>query len=347
MLNQPWSHLSHEAVLPNLKYRNPHVRPVDKNIKFTSSLQYKYGAFTGGTSLVINGQRLTHRESRDTESEVTVPLYKLNLDVSKGSALQYIYRTLLMEDVKLTMSCHFSLQTTGDATAVKFFNSWQPESSILDMEDGFRATITTTDNTESRCLLLPATKETTGENDWITKTIDIPAAPNDGSTLYISRVEVSVVVNTASLAGLTNHVIACLGYLSIIPTEVVPTAATTVDEEEKNVLVNLTWKDKQVIKVKKGEDLTDIAQEDVYRYFGTLNWTDLQKATQRWKETDYYMISYEVDNDPNTRTFLGTAFCNEYRISGLESLLSKVPKVVIEAVDREGYIYSKSAIEIS
>jgi hypothetical protein len=341
LLNQPWSHLSHQEILPNLNYRHPRVYPLDKNIKFTSSLQYGYGAFTGGTSLVINGQRLTHRESRDMESEVTVPLYKLCLEVSKGCTLQYIYRTLFMDDVKLTMSCHFSLKMSGDATADSFFDSWQPES-FLDKEDGLRATITTTDTTESRCFLLPATEETTGENDWITKTIDIPAVP-EGSALYISRVEVSVVVNTASLAGLTNHVIGCLGYLSIIPTEIIPTKDKDTFTE---TLVDISWKDKEIVKVEK-EDLAEIGQEDVYRYYGTLNWTDLADSTEGWRQIDYYMISYELGDDANSRTFLGTAFCNEYRISGLESLRSKIPKIIIEAVDREGYISSKASLEMS
>lgn len=322
-------------MLPNLNYRDPHVYPIDRNTRFTSSLESDYGAFTGGTSLIIRGQRISHRESRDTEFDVTVPLYKLYLDASKGCTLKYMYRTLLTEDVKLTMSCHFSLKTSLNATATGFFSSWQPKSS-LDQEDGFRATVTTSEASESRCFLLPATEEVTGENDWITKIIHIPEVPL-GSALFINKVEVSVAVNAASLVGLTPHVIASLGCLSIIPTE--PSSSNDTQ------LVNLVWKDDE-IKQSVQEEMSQIAQE-VYRYYGSLEWTDLTKDTHDWKETEFYIISYKLDGGDSSHIFLGTSFCSQYRISGLECVLSKTPHIIVEAVNREGYISSRASISIS
>lgn len=320
-----------------MNYRDPQVYPVDKNIKFTSSLEYDYGAFTGGTSLIIKGQRLSHRESRDMEADVTVPLYKLSLDASKGCSLKYIYRTLLTEDVRLTMSCDFSLKTSVNASATDFFSLWQPENS-LDKEDGFRATVTTTDATESRCFLLPATEEITGENDWITKTIDIPAVPK-GSSLFINKIEVSIAVNAASLVGLTNHVIASLGYLSIIPT----TPSNKILNDTR--LVDLSWKDQEITKVVK-KDLSQIGHEDIYRYYGFLQWTDLTEDTHDWKETEFYIISYKLDTSNGSQTFLGTSFCNQYRISGLDYIQSRVPEIIVEAVNREGYISSRASIDM-
>ncbi|KAI7894833.1 endo-b-N-acetylglucosaminidase [Mucor mucedo] len=340
LISQPWSHLSHQAVLPNLDYRDPHIYPIDKNTKFSSSLESNYGAFTGGTSLIIRGQRTSHRESRDTEFDVTVPLYKLSVDASKGCTLKYIYRTLLTEDVKLTMSCDFLLKTSAHATSTDFFSSWQPESS-LDQEDGFRATITTADDaSESRCFLLPATEQATGENEWITKTIHIPAAPV-GNAIFINKIGVSVTVNAASLVGLTPHVIASLGYLSIIP-------GTTVDsltQMNETKLIDLTWTDQEAVaKIPVQEDMSEILPEEVYVYYGSLNWKDVTKDTHDWKETEFYIISYQFENCDIS--FLGTSFCCQYRISGLEYVLSRAPQIIVEAVNREGLISSKANISI-
>ncbi|KAG2234434.1 hypothetical protein INT48_007182 [Thamnidium elegans] len=335
LLSQPWSHLSHQAVLPNLDYRSPQVYPVDKNVKVTSFLESKYGAFTGGTSLIIKGQRLSHRESRDLESEVTLPLFKLSLDASKGCSVRYIYRTLLQDDIKLTMSCHFLLKTSKNETEAHFFSSWKPESSV-DKEDGLRATISTANLNESRCFLLPATEETTGENDWITKTIDIPAVPA-GSALHLTRIEVCVSANMASLASLTTQVIASLGYLSIIPN--ISNIRTVNDSAH---LIDLEWTDIVVEKETK-EDLSDIGNEDVAVYYGTLKWTDLTQVMHDWKETEFYKIS---SREGNQCTFLGTSFCCQYRISGLKSMESKVPEILVEAVNREGHISSSATIDM-
>lgn len=325
-------------MLPNLSYRDPHVYPIDKNTKFSSSLESDYGAFIGGTSLIIRGQRKTHRESRDTEFDVTVPLYKLSIDASKGCTLKYIYRTLLKEDVKLTMSCDFSLKTSAHANSNQFFSSWQPESS-LDQEDGFRATITTTDDaSESRCFLLPATEQVTGENDWITKTIHIPAVPV-GNALFIDKIGVSVAVNAASLVGLTPHVIASLGYLSIIPSPMLG----LLKEKNETQLIDLAWIDQEVVaKTSTQEDLSEISPEEGYRFYGSLKWTDVTKDTDDWKETDFYIISYQSENCDIS--FLGTSFCCQYRISGLDYGLSRVPQIIVEAVNREGFISSRATI---
>lgn len=346
---QPWSHLSHQSILPNLKYREPIAYPDDKNIAFHCSLQSEHGAYLGGTSLVVVGQRLNHRESRDMESEITIPLYQLNVDVSQGCQLKYVYRTLLMDDVKVILSCHFSLNASNNTDTNEFFQSWSPPSNLTDAayEDGFRATITTTkDACESRCFLFPATKETTGENDWITKTIDIPSVSN-GNQLFIKRIEVSVVVNTASFVGLTSHVIACLGHLSIVPT-------TTTNAQALQIR-NLEWSDKYTKKVQpltnneEKEDLSGIAaQDEIYQYFGTLSWKNESGIQPGWKVVDYFIVSHEIDGDINTRTFLGTAFCEQYRVSGLTCVnKSRAHRIVVEAVNREGYTSALASLDIA
>ncbi|OAD04876.1 glycoside hydrolase family 85 protein [Mucor lusitanicus CBS 277.49] len=350
LLCQPWSHLSHQSILPNLKYREPIVYPNDKNIAVHCSLQTEHGAYSGGTSLVVVGQRLNHRESRDMESKITVPLYQLNVNASQGCQLKYIYRTLLMDDVKVILSCHFSLHASTSSDSDEFFASWSLPKTLSDAdEDGFRATITSTkDACDSRCFLLPATEETTGENDWITKTIDISSV-SPGNQLFIKRVEVSVIANTASLVGLTPHVIACLGYLSIIPT-------TSSTNELK--IQNLRWSDTRIEKVssvdirpgqqQQKEDLSDIAaQEEMLRYYGTLSWDSKSSVSSTWKEVEYYIVSYEMDDNAKNRTFIGTAFCNQYRISGLDCVnKSRIHRIIVEAVNREGHITAQSNLDV-
>jgi hypothetical protein len=296
-------------------------------------MQTDYGAFLSGTSLVIQGQRLTHRESRDMEAEINVPLYQLDIDASRGCSLRYIYRTLLVEDVKLVMSCHFSFQTSSKSSAQGDSWAYQQNTYSMEKEDGFRATVHSAEN--SSCFLLPATEEITGENDWITKTIDIPAV-KQGDTLLINRIEMNVIVNTSSLVGISPHVIACLGYLSVIPSS----SSSTADEQK---LSGISWKDTLIQKVASNEQ-----EEETFRLFGTLNWTDVNNTDQRWKETDYYLVSYEIDGDANTRVFLGTAFCNQYRVSGLDCV-NKIRdhRIVVEAVNREGYISAIANLEIT
>ncbi|GAN08703.1 cytosolic endo-beta-N-acetylglucosaminidase isoform X1 [Mucor ambiguus] len=355
LLCQPWSHLSHQSILPNTNYREPIVYPIDKNIAVSCALQTEHGAYLGGTSLVVVGQRLNHRESRDMESEINIPLYQLNVNVSQGCQLKYIYRTLLTEDVKVILSCHFSLHASTSSDSNEFFNSWSlPRNLSYADEDGFRATITSTkDVCESRCFLLPATEETTGENGWITKTIGIsPVTP--GNQLFIKRIEVSVVVNTASLVGLTPRVIACLGYLGIIP---IP--SNTVELQIQNLRWSHTRIEKNsIVKVRQEqhqqqeeeeEDLSDIASQEVtLRYYGTLSWDSKSSVpSSTWKEVEYYIISHEVEDNVKSRTFLGTAFCNQYRISGLDCAnKSKSHRIIVEAVDREGHITAQSNLDV-
>lgn len=337
LLCQPWSHLSHQSVLPNLNYRTPVLYPADQNVKITCSLDGDHGAFLGGTSFIIKGQRLGHRESRDAESEITVPLYHLSLDASKGCSLRYIYRTLLTKDVKLTVSCHFSLNADNPTES---FNVWKPvENALFEHDDGLRATVTTENTLESRCFLLRTTEEVSGDNEWITKTIDIPAVP-EGNVLHITRVEVSVTVDTASLVGMGNHVIASLGYLSIIPT------VQGVHSEPLITIKDIYWKDEKWFSIKRNTSNGN-KEEDKNRFYGTLHWTSTVSAVNEWEKIDYYNVLYQDGEDTSNSMFLGTAFCDQFRISGLDVAKANLPKIVIEAVNVEGYVSSRASIDLA
>lgn len=329
--------MSHQAVLPNLDYRTPVLYPADQNVKIACSLDGDHGAFLGGTSFIIKGQRLGHRESRDAESEITVPLYHLSLDASKGCSLRYIYRTLLTKDVKITVSCHFSLNADDPTES---FNVWKPvETAFFDHDDGLRATVTTENTLESRCFLLRTTEEVSGDNEWITKTIDIPAVP-EGDVLHITRVEVSVTIDTASLVGIGNHVIASLGYLSIIPT------AQNDDSSPSIAIEGIHWKDEHWLSIKKSTS-SDGKEEDMHRFYGTLHWTSTVTIPNEWEKISYYNILYQDGEDAANSMFLGTAFCDQFRLSGLDVANAKLPKIVIEAVNVEGYVSSRASIDLA
>ncbi|KAI7906381.1 endo-b-N-acetylglucosaminidase [Cokeromyces recurvatus] len=315
LLRQPWSHLSHQSILPNLDYQNLIMCPFDRNIDISCTLQDTFGAFLGGTCLVVKGQRLTHRESHDMEMDVVIPLYQMNISVSQGCILKYIYRTLLAEDVKLIMLYQFTLQNPKDSfsSVSDFCKSWLPENNF-DIEDGSRITISSaSDACDSQCFTLPIVENSIHGGAWTMTTTQIPAvAEESGYSLLLNRIELCVVINTASLVGIKLHTIACLGYLSIIP-------AFT------NICV--------------------ILQEETYRFFGTICWNKLTESTNDWKDVDYYIISYEIDG--KNRIFLGTAFCNEYRISGLECInKARRHKIIIETVTREGTIPSSTSLNI-
>ncbi|KAI8087826.1 endo-b-N-acetylglucosaminidase [Gilbertella persicaria] len=330
LLSEPWSHLSHQAILPNLDYQHPNCLPIDENVQFSCSLECEYDAFHGDTSLVVKGQRLTYRESRDTEVEVLIPLYQLNVNVSQGALLRYVYQTPLKEDVKIIMSCHFSLQTHRSHTDT-FFQSWLSKEYSFDLEDEFRVTVTigSENTTPSRCYLFSVTNED-GAGKWITKSIQIPPVDED-SKLFMTRIEMTVVTNTASLAGVKPHVIVGLGYLSVIP--------TTLHQE--GFIKDLAWKDTKV-------EITDenLEGEPLVRFFGTLQWMTAFETDNSWQQVDYYLIYYEAHD--GIRLFLGTAFTNQYRISGLDCMNpSHKHLIVVEAANREGCIVSEACLDIS
>ncbi|KAI9473449.1 MAG: endo-b-N-acetylglucosaminidase [Benjaminiella poitrasii] len=354
LLSQPWSHLSHQSILPNLDYQNPSIGLFNENIKITCTLENCCGAFLGGTSLVLQGQRLTYRESRDMEIEISIPLYQLNIDVSRGCTLRYIYKTPLAQDVKLIMSCNFTLHHNNDksSSVENFCKTWLLED-MLSIENCFRITITSAnDSCDCQCFLLSVTEECKTECGWLTKLTQIPAITReDGYRLFINRIELNVIVNTASLVGVEVHQVACLGHLSIIPTCDMSLAPDS--EEQISQLTNLKWKDTSIEIVKKASDIpnnvhfesTLSQKEQNFRFFGTISWDELSNPIYDWKATDYYIVSYKVDDEECV--FLGTAFCTEYRISGLDCVnKARIHMIIIETVTREGYISSCASLEI-
>jgi hypothetical protein len=125
------------------------------------------------------------------------------------------------------------------------------------------------------------------------------------------------VANTAGLVGVQPHVIACLGYLSILPNVV----------ETPREITGLQWQDVSI-------------DEATSRFFGTLTWINTTTTAYEWEETDYYIVSHQVGEE---REFIGTAFCTQYRVSGIPTSTNQI---IVEAVDRKGNITSTAQLSI-
>ncbi|KAI8375697.1 endo-b-N-acetylglucosaminidase [Choanephora cucurbitarum] len=340
LLSQPWSHLSHQSILPNLKYHSPTMIPFDGNIKLTCSLENDYDAFIGGTSLLLKGQRLSHRESRDMETEISVPLYSLNVDTSQGCLIRYVYRNLLGDDAKVIITCHMLLQTVDSDASDELLDTWLPNTLLMDKDEGLRTTITVQsgDRLHSRCCIIPAMEEDQNKNGWIVKSAYIPAV-SEGIKLIVSQVEMSVMANTANLVGIQPHLIMCLGHLSIVP--LIEDEINQLKESQGQI-DQLSWSQTKTKKIAENEN------EQIAHFFGTLHWRQQISSASRdqpWKQTDYYLIFYEAPD--NTRVFLGTAFCPQYRISGLSCVnLQAEHRIIVEAVNVVGNIGAMAHITI-
>ncbi|KAI8880245.1 glycoside hydrolase family 85 protein [Backusella circina FSU 941] len=343
LLDQPWSQLSHQAILPNLQYRQPILHSPDSNLTFECSLNSgdDEAAYIGGTCLTIQGRRSSYRESRDLNADVTIPLYKFHIDVSKGCTLRYIYKTLYEEDVILNMSCQFSLSGLSSIDTQSFFKTLQPTGLVDREEDDFQMTVINRETQDGICFCLPAMiHKTTQKDGWITKTVEIKPPAVD-AVFTLTQLDMNATINTANLAGTSRHVLASLGYLSIIP---IPQLATTTtkQEEEKEWIYNMRWDNDALLKPMQKQD----GSEEIYQFWGTLRWISQEGGEEPWKQIDHYILSTEVDDIPNTRQFLGTSFCNQYRISGVSVAASTRPYIVIEAVNRLGDIFYSTKLDI-
>jgi hypothetical protein len=305
------------------------VHSPDSNLTFECSLRSDQEAYIGGTSLIIEGSRSSYRESRDFNADLTIPLYKLKIDVSKGCLLRYVYKTLHEQDVLLNMSCQFALSGLSTAETQSFFSSLQP-TELVDREEDFQVTVINTETQDGICFCLPIHESR--ENEWIVKTVEIKPAAADAA-FTMTQVDANVTVNTANLAGTSKHVLARLGYLSMIPLADAP--------PPKAWISSMAWENATLVKPVQKQD----GSEEIYQFWGTLRWLSHSDEAP-WHHIDHYLLSTEVDDIPNTRVFLGTSFCNQYRISGVSIAASTKPYIVIEAVNRLGDIFYSTKLDL-
>ncbi|KAI8979578.1 glycosyl hydrolase family 85-domain-containing protein [Mycotypha africana] len=309
LLQQPWSHLSHQSILPNLNYRELDIYPEDSNIAIECCLKGEYGAFNGGTVLAFTGQRLVHQESNDTELVVNLPIYKFEMNMDQGCTIRYVCKILNMFDVRVNLNGYFMLKSRSYEEAQEFFRKWQ-NTDTLENEEGFTANVR------------------------------IASRPDECTCM----IDVCLNINTADFVDNKPHIIASIGQINIIP---IITNALTVNTR---ILSNFFWEDLH-LQQSKGRDCLEktLEKPQFYRFFGTLTWTDRSKTTTpAWKETDFYIIYHVVDGDHEKRQFLGTAFCQKYRITGLDITdITKTHLIAVEAIDRMGVVSATNFIEIT
>ncbi|KAG0776384.1 hypothetical protein G6F22_012606 [Rhizopus arrhizus] len=326
--SEPWFHLSHQSVLPNLDYQHPIVDHKDDCIEFTAALENDDMAFTGGTSLNIYAHHLAYKESLDGDAKITLPLYKTSIDVNQGCTIKLVYRSPMQNEVKLNLCCYLSLIASEISSLSEVFNNQQHEK-LTDQNGKLQATIETKEHaTECATFSLPMVDEEQ-HCAWITKTAHVPPLAYNGK-LVLGKINLLVVFNTATTYGFEKCIVTSIGYLSVLP-------LMHSEEKVKHELVELQLKDY--------ERTVNSDVDDIYDLFATLSWKSVTDNCRESKMIDYVIVSYKLPNS-NEKFFLGTSFCDQYRISGLSITKTKSPVFIIESVNREGDISAQASLQL-
>ncbi|KAI8989437.1 glycosyl hydrolase family 85-domain-containing protein [Pilobolus umbonatus] len=316
LISQPWSHLSHQSVLPNLNYRQLTLNPPHQNTQFTSSIQAEKAIYTGGTSLLIEGQKMSN-DLIDSNIEIIVPLYQLMLDVTDGCRLKYIYQSLFHDDTSVSIICHFNINIVNSVDRQKAMNIYQLVASEA-VNDGCDIYLAKT------CLSFSAHNQL--DDGWIISTIEIPSIPIDTS-IYMTMISMKIRLNTKHMNYMNLHSIISVGYLSIIPLN----KKNMITQAKMDICVS----DYDIQREK----------EDRVAYYCTLRWTASNNAEDEWDQTDYYSIYYSINNDDN-RCFLGTSFSTGYRLSGLIVPATDTVYIQVESLSKKGDVINMTHLTL-
>ncbi|KAG0173961.1 hypothetical protein DFQ28_002995 [Apophysomyces sp. BC1034] len=310
LLLQPWSQLSHQGILPNLDYR----KPVDAgNVILHSALSDK-DPYMSGTSLWLKS---TAGKAAVSKKDVSVPLYQMTFDIRDGLAMKFVYK-LTTQVSQIGIYCHLALSPD----MVDAWKNAMPHIPLQKSSTGL--------GVYEIYVGLDGSKN--GNDSWVVKDIQTPPLQGSparrlSSIAVIKEVGWSVRVDPKE----EGTSLANLGYISVIPSASVAPLAPTA--------LNLHWQSKEYHAVQGSPDKT---------LWATLSWTSIivdgSSKNLAWSETDFFIVSLS-DANHTTKVFLGTAFCDKYRISGLGA--SQMPYVKVEAVDRLGHIKAEGIIALN
>ncbi|KAG1053079.1 hypothetical protein G6F43_004816 [Rhizopus delemar] len=326
--SEPWFHLSHQSVLPNLDYQHPIVDHKDDCIEFTAALENDDMAFTGGTSLNIYAQHLAYKESLDGDAKITLPLYKTSIDVNQGCTIKLVYRSPTQNEVKLNLCCYLSLIAPDISSLSEVFNNQQHEK-LKDQNGKLQATIEIKEHATECATFSLSMVDEEQHCAWITKTAHVPPLVYSGK-LVLEKISLLAVFNTATTFGFEKCIVTSIGYLSVLP-------LMYSEGKVKHELVELHLKDY--------ERIVNSDVDDVYYLFATLSWKSVTDNCRESKMIDYVIVSYKLPHS-NEKFFLGTSFCDQYRISGLSITKTKSPVFIIESVNREGDISAQASLQL-
>ncbi|KAF7721298.1 hypothetical protein EC973_004959 [Apophysomyces ossiformis] len=322
VLDQPWSHLSHQGLLPNLDYRQPALAD-----RFSLQCELSdANPYMSGTSLLLKS---SPGATTVNTKEAYLPLYKANVDASSGLKIKFVYtrgskasrlslylRLTLGQEAATTWEdtmAHFPLQNHGTVTG-------HYEVAFPLEEDQ------------------PLEGDVDDKTAWIIKNIEtLDLSKGAGAHSAATVDEIGLKGNVA--LDETSTTLANVGYLRVTPSHF---------ETSKVKHLELAWQEKEW-QVKKKR--TGRAPALIRTLWGTLSWALLlddtpsssSSPTTTMEGIEFFIISL-MDKDKKTKKFVGTAFCTQYRISGINP--RKLDFVQVEAIDRLGDVKAEGILKL-
>lgn len=203
LLSQPWSHLSHQSIPPNLIARLQ--REENHGLSYFLADD---DAYIGGTSLLIAAEITQERQ---------LPLYQLEYDVTEGCEVQFIYKSP-EPDMQGKIDIYLNLQVT-DILPDELAFYWQDvtdASSQADATTAMRLYL----NENTVVYLKPSRKQELAEG-WLLCSVRVPPTyPLGIATIK----ELGIHVDG------TETVLFRLGLLTIIPLGDAPSALSRITQ---------------------------------------------------------------------------------------------------------------------
>ncbi|KAF7725441.1 hypothetical protein EC973_009615 [Apophysomyces ossiformis] len=317
LLHQAWSQLSHQGILPNLDYR----KPVHAGHLVLQGLLSDRDPYMSGTSLIL---KATAGKETAGPAVAKVPLYRMKLDMRQGTSMRFIYKVNTRVS-QVSIYCHLSLHP-------EVASVWKDKVSDLPLVTPAGSSNGTHGLYEVEVPLGSDFQQqaATGSNDWTIKDIQTNALPDSllASGAMVEEIGWKIHVNPDE----DKTVLANLGYLSVIPANSPPPAPSS-----NATALNLQWQTKEYHATHGSKDKL---------LWATLGWTSNAGPSnaEMWSETDYFIVSL-VDAHQTNKLFLGTAFVDQYRISGLGP--NQFSYVKVEAVDRLGHVKAEGTIALN
>ncbi|CAO3591409.1 unnamed protein product [Absidia cylindrospora] len=350
LLEEPWSHLSHQNYPPNLS----ESIAIDGN-----------DAYNGGSSLILrcNPPHPVHVDENEPHSPITSTMvYSLSLDIKSGTKFQLTYAYKPMPDAaNYTYSLKCVLRERMVVEGAEIHKSRYVDCAADDtkemtqQEDGISITNTTTQ---------------TMSNGWVLRKIDFGFADattcSNNSTWTIDQLGFMI----SHLSSRDQHTapscdgmvdLVRIGMISLVP--IVEEEIETMAVDDGTTPHRFNWKNV----LWKEEPITG-GDHQTLRFWGTLDWNwtnnrkgeelqrqaleqqkEQQKLIPEWCQTEYtlvYLTSTTMSDDGDI--FLGTSFSTSFRISGADVLTDATARkrVKIKMVDALGRIQASHTIDL-
>ncbi|ORZ23587.1 glycosyl hydrolase family 85-domain-containing protein [Absidia repens] len=356
LLEEPWSHLSHQNYPPNLSQ----FIAIDGN-----------DAYNGGSSIILrcNPPHPAHAD----ENEPRIPIistmvYSLSLNIKSGTKLQLAYAYKPMPDAgdyTYSLKCVLRERVVVDGAEIhksRYVDCAADDAKeMTPQDDGILITNTTTQPMN---------------NGWMLRKVDFgfadPATCGSNSSDSTRTIdELGFMISHLSLhdqekASCQEMIdLVRIGMTSLVPIVVEEKETMTVDDvttSHRFNWKNVMWEEEPI----HGDD------DQALRFWGTLDWNwmnnrkseelqqqeleqqnEQQKLIPEWCQTEYTLVyltstTMSNDDDDDDDIFLGTSFSTFFRISGADVLTDAAARkrVKIKTVDALGRIQASHTIDL-